>query len=71
MAHCGNVREWSSIADLIPVHVLVLLASEPDTQQTSTDVALKLDTNSVVIRRTLASLQRKSVSNTTQSGRPS
>jgi Rrf2 family protein len=40
------------------VHVLVLLASEPDTLQTSTDIALKLDTNPVVVRRVLASLQQ-------------
>jgi Rrf2 family protein len=40
------------------VHVLVLLASEPDTRQTSTDIALKLDTNPVVVRRVLASLQQ-------------
>jgi Rrf2 family protein len=40
------------------VHVLVLLASEPDSLQTSTDIALKLDTNPVVVRRVLASLQQ-------------
>src|ERR1700677_310489 len=40
------------------VHVLVLLASEPDTLQTSTDIAEKLDTNPVVVRRVLASLQQ-------------
>src|SRR5580698_5616172 len=40
------------------VHVLVLLASEPDTLQTSTDIAQKLDTNPVVVRRVLASLQQ-------------
>jgi Rrf2 family protein len=40
------------------VHVLVLLGSEPDTRQTSTDIALKLDTNPVVVRRVLASLQQ-------------
>src|SRR6201992_4413921 len=39
-------------------HVLVLLASEPDTLQTSTDIALKLDTNPVVVRRVLAPLQQ-------------
>jgi Rrf2 family protein len=43
---------------LTGVHVLVLLASEPDTRQTSTDIALKLDTNPVVVRRVLASLQQ-------------
>jgi Rrf2 family protein len=40
------------------VHVLVLLASEPDTLQTSSDIALKRDTNPVVVRRVLASLQQ-------------
>ena len=38
--------------------MLVLLASEPDSLQTSTDIALKLDTNPVVVRRVLASLQQ-------------
>lgn len=40
------------------VHVLVLLASEPDTLQTSTEIAEKLDTNPVVVRRVLSSLQQ-------------
>jgi len=40
------------------IHTLVLLATEPDTVQTSTDVARKLNTNPVVIRRLLASLQK-------------
>jgi Rrf2 family protein len=40
------------------VHVLVLLAAKPDTLQTSTDIAEKLDTNPVVVRRVLASLQQ-------------
>lgn len=40
------------------VHTLVLLASEPDTLQTSNDIAAKLNTNAVVIRRVLASLQK-------------
>src|ERR1700748_1854574 len=40
------------------VHVLVLLALVTDTLQTSTDIALKLDTNPVVVRRVLASLQQ-------------
>src|ERR1700739_4580110 len=40
------------------VHVLVLLAGEPGTLQTSTDIAEKLDTNPVVVRRVLASLQQ-------------
>jgi Rrf2 family protein len=38
--------------------VLVLLAAQPDTLQTSTDLAEKLDTNPVVVRRVLASLQQ-------------
>ncbi len=38
--------------------MLVLLAAEPDSLQTSTDIALKLDTNPVVVRRVLASLQQ-------------
>lgn len=40
------------------MHVLVLLAADPDTLQTSTDIAHKLDTNPVVVRRVLASLQQ-------------
>jgi len=40
------------------VHTLVLLAAEPDTLQTSNDIADKLNTNAVVIRRVLASLQK-------------
>jgi Rrf2 family protein len=40
------------------VHVLVLLAGKADTLQTSTDIAEKLDTNPVVVRRVLASLQQ-------------
>jgi Rrf2 family protein len=40
------------------VHTLVLLAAEPDTLQTSNDIAAKLNTNAVVIRRVLASLQK-------------
>jgi Rrf2 family protein len=40
------------------VHVLVLLAGEGDGLQTSTDIAEKLDTNPVVVRRVLASLQQ-------------
>ena len=38
--------------------MLVLLASEQDSLQTSTDIAHKLDTNPVVVRRVLASLQQ-------------
>src|ERR1700678_895849 len=40
------------------VHVLVLLAADEDGLQTSTDIAEKLDTNPVVVRRVLASLQQ-------------
>jgi Rrf2 family protein len=40
------------------VHTLVLLATEPDTLQTSNDIARKLNTNPVVIRRVLAALQK-------------
>lgn len=40
------------------VHVLVLLSAEPGTLQTSTDIAEKLGTNPVVVRRVLASLQQ-------------
>lgn len=40
------------------VHVLVLLAAEPDVLRTSTEIAEKLDTNPVVVRRVLASLQQ-------------
>ena len=38
--------------------MLVLLAADPDRLQTSTDIAEKLDTNPVVVRRVLASLQQ-------------
>ena len=40
------------------VHILVLLAAEPDSLQTSTSLAEHLNTNPVVIRRVLSSLQR-------------
>src|SRR5664279_3192542 len=40
------------------VHTLVLLAAEPEILQTSNDIARKLNTNPVVIRRVLASLQK-------------
>ena len=40
------------------VHILVLLAAEPETLQTSTSLAEHLNTNPVVIRRVLSSLQR-------------
>ena len=40
------------------VHVLVLLAAEPQVLRTSTEIAEKLDTNPVVVRRVLASLQQ-------------
>ena len=40
------------------VHILVLLAAEPDNLQTSTNLAEHLKTNPVVVRRVLSSLQR-------------
>ena len=40
------------------VHILVLLAAEPDNLQTSTNLAEHLRTNPVVVRRVLSSLQR-------------
>jgi Rrf2 family protein len=40
------------------IHTLVLLAAEPEVVQTSNEVAKKLNTNPVVIRRVLASLQK-------------
>lgn len=40
------------------VHTLVLLAAEPEILQTSNDIAQKLNTNPVVIRRVLAALQK-------------
>ncbi len=40
------------------VHILVLLAAEPDSLQTSTSLAEHLNTNPVVVRRVLSSLQR-------------
>ena len=40
------------------VHTLVLLAAESDVQQTSGEIAQKLNTNPVVIRRVLSSLRQ-------------
>src|ERR1700733_2037103 len=40
------------------VHALVLLAAEPDILQTTEDVARKLNTNPVVIRRVFSLLQQ-------------
>jgi Rrf2 family protein len=40
------------------VHTLVLLAAEPEVQQTSEDIARKLNTNPVVIRRVLSLLRQ-------------
>jgi Rrf2 family protein len=40
------------------VHALLLLAAEPDVLQTSEDVARKLNTNPVVIRRVFSLLQQ-------------
>lgn len=40
------------------VHALVFLAAEPGILQTSNDIARKLNTNPVVIRRVLAALQK-------------
>jgi Rrf2 family protein len=40
------------------VHALVLLAIEPDVLQTSEDIARKLNTNPVVIRRVFSLLQQ-------------
>jgi Rrf2 family protein len=39
------------------VHALLLLAAEPDVLQTSEDVARKLNTNPVVVRRVFLQLQ--------------
>jgi Rrf2 family protein len=43
------------------VHALVLLAAEPDVLQTSEDVARKLNTNPVVIRRVFSLLQQAEI----------
>jgi Rrf2 family protein len=43
------------------VHALALLASEPDVLQTSDDVAGKLNTNPVVIRRVFSLLHQASL----------
>ena len=40
------------------VHTLVLLAAEPDVLQTSEEIAQKLNTNPVVIRRVLSLLRQ-------------
>ncbi len=40
------------------IHTLVLLAAEPDVQQTSEEIAQKLSTNPVVIRRVLSLLRQ-------------
>jgi Rrf2 family protein len=40
------------------VHALVLLAAEPDVLQTSEEIARKLNTNPVVIRRVFSLLQQ-------------
>lgn len=40
------------------VHTLVLLAAEPEIQQTSEEIARKLNTNPVVIRRVLSLLRQ-------------
>jgi Rrf2 family protein len=40
------------------IHTLVLLAAEPDVQQTSDELARKLNTNPVVIRRVLSLLRQ-------------
>jgi Rrf2 family protein len=40
------------------IHTLVLLAAAPDAQQTSEEIARKLNTNPVVIRRVLSLLRQ-------------
>jgi Rrf2 family protein len=40
------------------IHTLVLLAADPDVQQTSDEIARKLNTNPVVIRRVLSLLRQ-------------
>jgi Rrf2 family protein len=40
------------------VHTLVVLAAEPEVQQTSDEIAAKLKTNAVVIRRVLSLLRQ-------------
>jgi len=40
------------------IHTLVLLAADPDVQQTSEEIARKLNTNPVVIRRVLSLLRQ-------------
>jgi Rrf2 family protein len=45
------------------VHTLVLLAAEPDVQQTSEEIAQKLNTNPVVIRRVLSLLRKAGLIN--------
>ncbi len=50
------------------IHTLVLLAAEPDVQQTSDEIARKLNTNPVVIRRVLSLLRQAGL--VTQPERP-
>jgi Rrf2 family protein len=40
------------------IHTLILLAADPDVQQTSDEIAHKLNTNPVVIRRVLSLLRQ-------------
>jgi Rrf2 family protein len=43
------------------IHTLILLAAEPDVQQTSDELAQKLHTNPVVIRRVLSLLRQAGI----------
>ncbi len=43
------------------IHTLILLAAEPDVQQTSDEIARKLNTNPVVIRRVLSLLRQAGI----------
>ncbi len=43
------------------IHTLLLLAAEPDVQQTSDEIARKLNTNPVVIRRVLSLLRQAAI----------
>jgi Rrf2 family protein len=56
--HCVTVKRMAANTRFsTSVHTLVLLVAEPEVQQTSEEIAKKLNTNPVVIRRVLSLLR--------------